>query len=76
MCGRESQTELACNLKRFLFARAAHAGQDVSQVLAVDVFHRKEHMPIYLADVVHPAHVGMGDLSRVAHFTAKTIKGN
>ncbi len=33
-------------------------------------------MPIDLADVIHPAHVSVGNLPRVSHLAAKTVQGD
>ena len=40
----------------------------MTPILAVDVFHRQEGVPLELADVVHAAHVRMRYLPRHPHF--------
>ena len=44
------------------------------QVLAVDILHRDEVVAIDLADVVHPADAGVGDLPRVAHLAVEALE--
>jgi hypothetical protein len=73
--GCETEAKLTGDLNGLLFTRATHARQNVGQILAVDVLHRKEYVPIDLADVIHPAHVGVGNLPGVAYFATKTVHG-
>ena len=42
--------------------------------LAIDIFHGEESAPVGLADVEHPAHVRMRNLTRQANFTREPIQ--
>ena len=70
--GGEARAELARDLQRLVRRQPADAAQQRREVLAVDVLHRQEVLPVDLADVVDAADVRMRDLPRDAHLVART----
>ena len=63
--------DLSDQLNPFGFRESAALFQRRSEVLAVDVFHGEEQVPVDVADVVHATDIGMGDLPRDADFAVK-----
>jgi len=63
---------LSCEFHTLLDGQVADAAKERCKVLTVDVLHRNEVKGCRgkgnLTDVVHPANVGMSDLSRRSHF--------
>jgi hypothetical protein len=53
----EPRADLARDLEPLVFGKPADAAEQDGQILAVDVLHRDEELPVELADVVHAAHV-------------------
>ncbi len=70
----QTETELPGDLDRLALGRRAQPPQHVGQVLAVDVLHRQEDVPVDLADVVDAADVGMRDLARGAHLATDPLQ--
>ncbi len=69
---REARAELPCELQRLVRWQSADAPQQRREILTVDVLHREKVLTAGFADVVHPAHVGMGDLARETNFLMKS----
>ena len=68
VCRREAGAQLPCQLERLVRWQPADAPQQRREILAVDVLHREEVLAVGFADVVHAAHVRMGDLPRQPDF--------
>ena len=66
--GGEAGAHLARHFDGAVLGEAADAAEQRRQILAVDVFHREEGVPLVLADVVDAAHVRVRDLPREPHF--------
>ena len=74
--GGETRHQLLCDVKRLLVGEVADAGQQRRQVLAVDVFHRQEVLPVHLGDVVHAADVRVRKLTGDADFREEALAAN
>ena len=70
----DTGTELARDFLGFRPGQPADALQERRKILAVDVFHRQEHLAIGLPDVVHTADIGVRHLPGVAHLAAETLE--
>ena len=68
VCRRKAGAQLPCELERLVRWQPADAPQQRREILAVDVFHREEVLAAGFGDVVHAAHVRMGDLPRQPNF--------
>ena len=55
----------------FIGGQPADAAQQASQIFAIHVFHRKEHLAVDFAEIVNAADVGMRNLARDADFVAE-----
>ena len=71
---RESGAELPGDLDRLFLRKVANPAQEGRQVLAVDVLHRQEMLPVDFAGVVNPADVGVGDLARGPHLVEEALE--
>ena len=74
MRGSESRTKLLRDLDPLVTRQPANPPQQPLEVLTVDVFHGQKVLGIHLADVVHPADVGMADLPRQSDFAVKVFQ--
>jgi len=68
---RQARAQLARRLERFIHRQPPDPPQQGTEVFAVHELHRDVVQPLHLADVVHPAHVGMSHLPRDAHFVVE-----
>ena len=75
MGGGESRAQLARDVGGFVFGESANPAQRAREVFPVDVLHREIQEAVGLADVVHAAHVGVGDLPRGAHLVVELSRG-
>ena len=66
--GGEPGADLPRDLEPALLGEAADALEQRREILAVDVFHRQERVPIDFVDVVDAADVGVRHLTRHPHF--------
>ena len=71
---RKAGADLPCDLDRLVLREMPDAPQQRRQVLAVDVFHRQEVMPVGFARVVDPADVRVRDLARGAHLCEEALQ--
>ncbi len=62
VCRGKAGTELARELECLVRRQAADPPEQRGEILAVDVLHREEVLPVDVADVVDAAHVRMRDL--------------
>jgi hypothetical protein len=63
MRGCEASADLVRGLQSLVSRQAADAAQQRRKILAVDVLHGEKMLAVYLADVVHAAHIRMGNLA-------------
>jgi hypothetical protein len=68
---RQARAELAGQVQRLVFRKAADAPQQRRQILAVHVLHRQKRKARGVADVVHPADVLVRDLAGEAHLVVE-----
>src|SRR5271166_6383244 len=61
--GAQTGANLTGNLKSFFTGRTAHPPQYRGQVLAIDVLHGEEVLPVEMTDVEDAADIGMRDLA-------------
>ena len=66
--GGEAGADLPRDLERAVLGETADAAQQRREILAVDVLHREERVPVDLVDVVDAADVRVRDLPRHPHF--------
>ncbi len=65
---RETCAQLAGDLHGLVFGKMADAPHQRGQILSIHVLHGEVVLAARLADVIHPAHVGVRDLSSDLHF--------
>src|SRR5579859_4342093 len=73
MCCCEAGAKFVSNFERFVFGKAPDAREESGEVLAIDIFHRKEKPAVNFADVVDATDIGMGDLARETDFGVETL---
>lgn len=71
---RRNSAEASRNFESFIGGKAADAAQKRAEVLAIDVFHGEEEIPVDFADVIDAADVGMGDAAGDADLVAKSLE--
>ena len=74
MSGGQPRAELPCDLRGLVLGHAADTAQKRPEVLSVDVLHRQEMVAIDLAQIVHPADVGVRDLPRRSHLVEEALQ--
>ena len=70
--GRQTGADLARKLDGFILGQPADAADQRGEVLAIEVFHRKEVRSFDEADIVDAADVGVRNLAGDAHFVAES----
>ena len=68
---REPRAQLAGDVGRLVFGKAADAAERRGQVLAVHQLHREKQLTVHLADVIDAADVRVRDLSSGSHLVVK-----
>ena len=73
MGGRESGADLPGDIERLLARQTPDALEEQREGLAVHVLHGQEVGAVVLADVPHPADVGVRDLASRAHLAEQPL---
>ncbi len=71
MGGGEPGAQLARDVGGLVLRESANPTERAREIFPVDVFHREIEQAVGLPDVVHAAHVGVGNLPRGAHLVVK-----
>ncbi len=73
MSGGQSGAKFVGNLQGFLRGQTSDSIQQRGQVFTVHILHGQVRVAVDFADVVHPAHIGMGDLAGDADLCAEAL---